>query len=210
MMLESVNPLAQGISMVIADVATAQRDYDAHCAKCPGTHLEVYGNPDKERQRQKWVDQKFRLAQRLEVAKAFEKSGWKREGERLEASMPAKTRTGHTQERKPIQELVNCYRDKFEIMAREKPRSPKWISARNQAYGYRYMIRERCKEEHVAMPDLAPVPVLPPKEGPRKSPPLKPLTGDPALDERRRRDRERRRRLAEEKSSSCNPEGNVS
>ncbi len=186
----SSSPYHQGVRMHIPDVETAQREYDEICARCPATHDEAHQDPKLYRLRMEWIDKKFHAKKRLDMAQAFAATGWKQDGKPVEVKI--KVAGQRPQTRKPIPELITCYLDKLAVLDRVVPRSPAYFCARNQAYGYKYLLRERCNEDRVALPpDLPPVPILPPLEGPRKSPPLKPLTGDPKVDERRRKDRMR-------------------
>lgn len=194
---ESVNPLRQEITLRIPDVETAQREYDAICAKCPATHDEAYLDPYLYRLRAAWIDRKYQAKTRLDMATAFACSGWRQDGVPVPVSVQVQAKRHQT--RKSIADLVTCYQQKLSDMDHRTPRSGAWISARNKAYIYARLIRERCQEDQVETPVLAPVPALPPLENPgRGCPPLKASTGDPRLDERRRKDRLRMKQRYQE------------
>ena len=196
-MLNSVNPLAQGIVLAVIDLETAQREYDACLARCPATHQQAWDNPALYPARMLWIEEKAQCANRLAIAKGFAASGWTQEGQKV----AVRIQPMHHHSRKSVEELVACYQEKYAFLCQEASRTPKWASARAQIYQYKALITERCKEDQVPMPYLAPVPPKPPTEGPKKLHSLKPLTGDPLLDERRRRNREAKRARRNQVSS---------
>ncbi len=58
-------------------VSEARAALEAHEAACPGTHLDCYGNPAKERARQAWVDRKALLKSALDLAERCAGQGWR-------------------------------------------------------------------------------------------------------------------------------------
>jgi len=58
-------------------VAAAEKALADHEATCPGSHLECYGKPAREKARLRWIAQKDHLKAMLAMAREAERSGWK-------------------------------------------------------------------------------------------------------------------------------------
>lgn len=119
-------------------VEEARKALADHDATCPGDHFQCYGDPAKERARQKWVDDRQPLLSDLELAERTHAATW---GSRPIPSMEPTMPTKKTGQEKLATMLIRLDR----LIAEGKNR---------QASCLRSQIRSHCEGHGLAVPAL--------------------------------------------------------
>jgi hypothetical protein len=139
---------AQPLALRVLTVAEARAALEAHLARCPGTHLECYGDPAREAARQRWIDAKGPLETDLELALKRQTATWK-------PVPPPDRPVPQPAEEIPMAPPKKSAQERLTTMLARLDRAIE-VDDRRKAGQARSEIKALCEAEGLPLPDLRP------------------------------------------------------